>query len=203
MAALGILGPQKVQWFELEGDRVTVGREDHNDVVITDDDLVSRDHAVLERFGVRWFVRDLDSMNGVSVNDVPLTEQRALHNNDEILLGRTKCLFRDRVDQAGLPPTRKKAQCPDLTRREREVLLELCRAYFVPVGDDLPAPASRRELADRLFVTEAAVQAHLARLYDKFGVFDRSTNRRRQLASEAIHRNCVTQRDYASDNDEE
>jgi hypothetical protein len=201
MAALGILGRRNVEWFELEGDRITVGREDHNDVVIKDDDLVSRDHAVLERFGVRWFVRDLDSLNGVIVNNLPLTDQRALHNNDEILLGRTKCIFHDRVDAAALPPTKKKAQCPELTRKEREVLVELCRDYFAPASDVLPAPTSRRALADRMFVTEAAVQAHLTRLYDKFELFERSHSRRHRLANEAIQRNCVTQRDYMSEDD--
>jgi len=202
MAALGMLGPaQRGEWFELEGDRVTVGREDHNNLVI-DDGWVSREHAVLERFGTRWFLRDLDSLNGVLVNDIPLLEQRALHHNDEIVFGRTTYVFRDRVDQNSLPPTKKKAQCPDLTPREKEVLVELCRAYFVPSGTVLPTPASRREIATRMFVTEAAVQAHFGRLFDKFGMLDRDTNRREQLANEAIQRQCVTKRDYTpGDND--
>jgi predicted component of type VI protein secretion system len=202
MAALGIWGPQRVEWFELDGERVTVGRDDHNDLVIDDDDWVSRDHAIFERFGARWFVRDLDSLNGVMVNNTPLTEQRALHDNDEVVFGRTKCVFRDRVEQNGLPPTKKKAHCPELTPREKETLVELCRAYFAPSGNALPAPATRREIAERMFVTEAAVQAHFGRLFDKFGLFDRSNNRRQQLANEAIQRQCVTQRDYTSADDD-
>ena len=201
MATLEVTGPNGHDWLELEGERITVGRSDNNDLVVKDDDSLSREHAVFERFNTRWFIRDLDSLNGTEVNGKTLTEQRALHNNDEIILGRTKCVFRDHrgiVD----PSTKKKARCPQLTPKEKETLVELCRPRFVPTGDEMPAPATRRDIADRMFVGEAAVQAHLGRLYDKFGIFETPGGRRQALANEAIRRRCVTPRDYPTDEDD-
>ena len=58
-------------------------------------------------------------------------------------------------------------QDPVLTRREREVLVELCRPRGR--GAAFTEPAATREIAAALFVTEAAVKQHLLRLYDKFG----------------------------------
>ena len=56
----------------------------------------------------------------------------------------------------------------DLTRREKDVLAALCRPLF---GDDVVAqPASVREIAAELVVTDAAVKQHLLHLYDKFAI---------------------------------
>jgi hypothetical protein len=52
---------------------------------------------------------------------------------------------------------------PAVTRREREVLVELCRPSLTSVVFN--EPASTREIASScLFVTEAAVKRHLLRL---------------------------------------
>ena len=52
----------------------------------------------------------------------------------------------------------------DLTRREKDVLAALCRPLF---GADVVAqPASVREIATELVVTDAAVKQHLLHLYD-------------------------------------
>jgi predicted component of type VI protein secretion system len=66
---------------------MTVGTLESNDVVV-DADGVSRVHAVFERFGDTWFVRDLGSRNGTFVNGGKIIGVRALHAGDEILLGR-------------------------------------------------------------------------------------------------------------------
>jgi tetratricopeptide (TPR) repeat protein len=75
---------------------------------------------------------------------------------------------------------------PALTRREREVLDALCH----PLATDgaFAEPASVREIAKTLFVTEAAVKQHLLRLYDKFEIWDEGGRRRLRLANEAIRR---------------
>ena len=79
---------------------------------------------------------------------------------------------------------------PRLTRRERDVLLALCR----PLASVEPfrQPASIRAIAEELVVTEAAVKQHLLRLYDKFRLTDQSENRRVRLANEAILRGFFT-----------
>ena len=67
---------------------------------------------------------------------------------------------------------------PELTRRERDVLAALCRPALE--SDVFTEPASVRQIAEALVVTEAAVKQHLMHLYDKFGI--RETGERRRLS---------------------
>jgi hypothetical protein len=72
----------------------------------------------------------------------------------------------------------------DLTRREKDVLAALCRPLF---EDDVVAqPASVREIATELVVTDAAVKQHLLHLYDKFAIAGGGERRRVALARAAI-----------------
>jgi DNA-binding CsgD family transcriptional regulator len=78
---------------------------------------------------------------------------------------------------------------PELTRRERDVLVSLCRPLH---GDDVVAqPASVKEIAGELVVTEAAVKQHLLHLYDKLGIRKGGERRRVALAREAIRLRLV------------
>jgi tetratricopeptide (TPR) repeat protein len=75
---------------------------------------------------------------------------------------------------------------PELTRRERDVLLALCR----PLASDRPVamPATVREIATELVVTEAAIKQHLLNLYDKFDVPEGPESRRIALARQVVLR---------------
>jgi len=53
-------------------------------------------------------------------------------------------------------------------------------------------PASIKEVASELVVSEAAVKQHLVNLFAKFEVGDAMTHRRTRLANEAIRRGAVT-----------
>jgi len=79
---------------------------------------------------------------------------------------------------------------PQLTPREREVLAALCR----PVLSDAiyTEPASTREIAAELFVSEAAVKQHLLRLYDKLRIDSAEPRRRVRLANEALRLGLVS-----------
>src|SRR6185436_2891874 len=55
---LQIPAPQGVSLFVLESDRVTLGKDPSNTVVVDTDPTVSRMHAVLERFPAGWCLRD-------------------------------------------------------------------------------------------------------------------------------------------------
>jgi DNA-binding NarL/FixJ family response regulator len=78
---------------------------------------------------------------------------------------------------------------PKLTRRERQVLVELCRPALTPGA--FAEPASIRDIAPAMFVTEAAIKQHMRRLYNKFHLHDRSKRRRVLLANEVIERGIV------------
>src|SRR5262245_44756328 len=81
------------------------------------------------------------------------------------------------------------AELPDLTPRERDVLVALCApAHSQSVFTE---PASVREIAAALVVTDAAVKQHLLHLYEKFGIDCNSGRRRVALAKEAIGRGVM------------
>jgi FHA domain len=168
----------------LESERVTVGTLESNDMVV-EADGVSRVHAVFERFGDSWCVRDLGSRNGTFVNGGRIIGERALHSGDEIVLGRLRLLFHG--PSAG-KETAAIAQPPPLTPRERDVLLALCRPLLT--GDAFTEPASIRAIAAELVVSEAAVKQHLSRLYAKFDVAH-AERRRVQLANAAVSTGAV------------
>jgi hypothetical protein len=169
----------------LGSERMTVGTLESNDVVV-DADGVSRVHAVFERFGDAWCVRDLGSRNGTFVNGGRIIGEQALHSGDEILLGRLRLLFHSAPRGS---KTVAIAQPPPLTPRERDVLVALCRPLLT--GDAFTEPASIRAIAAELVVSEAAVKQHLSRLYVKFEVSAEGERKRVQLANAAVARGAV------------
>ena len=187
-AHLEVWGSDGPRLVALESEHVTIGKDGSNDVAVTGDKAVSRLHAVLERFGPGWAVRDLGSSNGTYVNGERILSERALHHADEIRVGSTRLVFRDQV--ADYTRTERAAAPPELTRREREVLLGLCRPVLS--GAMFTKPASIKEIAAELFVTENAVKQHLGRLYDKFGIIGGGEPRPVQLANDAIRRGAVS-----------
>jgi DNA-binding CsgD family transcriptional regulator len=173
----------------LSGERLSVGQAETNDVALAFDRTVSRVHAVFERIAGRWCVRDLSSRNGTFVNGERIWGERPLRAGDEIRIGQVR--FVARVAARDLPDdaTIGAETGPSLTPRERDVLLALCGPMFS--GDVFREPATTRQIAAELVVTEAAVKQHLSRLYDKFAIHE-TEGRRSRLANEAIRRGAVS-----------
>jgi predicted component of type VI protein secretion system len=188
------------EWrLPLDADRMTVGKAAGNDVVLGDDPRASRLHAVLERFSAGWCVADLGSSNGTWLNGDRIWSAQRLRHGDEIRIGRTRLIFRDRQDAAGIR-TEVDSAPPSLTGRERDVLAALCRPLLA--RDLFTEPASTRAIADELVVTQAAVKQHLANLYDKFGLCGPEvSNRRVRLANEALRRGAVSMSDLRPPSD--
>jgi predicted component of type VI protein secretion system len=186
---LEVWGPAGVEVVTLEGTAVMVGRDPSNGVVLAHDPEVSRRHAVVERLPVGWCVRDLTSRNGTLVNGERVLASYALHHRDEIRVGESRIVFCGTAGGTTAEPTRRAEPAPQLTRREADVL----RALFLPAksGDLFTEPASTREIAEALYVSEAAVKQHLAHLYDKFGIYE-GDRRRVRLANEALRRGAVS-----------
>jgi len=175
--------------FPLRDDVTTVGRGEGVDVALSDP-TVSRLHAEIVRRGSHFYVSDLGlSANGTRVNGRPVG-RRVLQQGDVVTFGaaRTRagglCLERDDADTSEM----RRIAAPELTRRELEVLTALCRPALLQ--DAFVAPATAKEIADELFVTEAAVKQHLLRLYAKFGI-DEGVNRRARLANEVLSAGVV------------
>lgn len=187
---LEIRAPREQRAVTLDGDRATIGKAPSNDVSIPTDGRVSRLHAVLERFDAGWAIRDLGSRNGTFVNGRRVWDSMILRSGDEVRVGETTLVFRFPGEVRDVGSTDTAQGRPNLTRRERDVLLALCRPVLG--GDVFTEPASIREIARELGVTEAAVKQHLIHLYDKFGLYEANERRRVRLANETIHRGAVT-----------
>ncbi len=80
-----VSGGEPGQRIKLTGGRVVVGRLPECGVTL-DDPTVSREHAALVQRGQQWWVVDLGSTNGTSVNDTTASEQ-PLSNGDRIAFG--------------------------------------------------------------------------------------------------------------------
>jgi pSer/pThr/pTyr-binding forkhead associated (FHA) protein len=167
--------------------RVTIGRGEANDVPLQGDRQASRLHAVIERIGSHWCLRDMASANGTYVNGERIVAERPLQHGDDVRIGAARIVVHART--AELTETEAAEALPALTPRERDVLIALCRPILGT--DSFTEPASIREIAAELVVTEAAVKQHLWNLYDKFAV-PTDVRRRVRLANEAVRRGAVT-----------
>jgi DNA-binding NarL/FixJ family response regulator len=103
-------------------------------------------------------------------------------------VGQTRLVFRDPM-RPGVTVTETDEAAPTLTRRERDVLIALCRPLLD--RDMFTEPASSRSIAEKLAITEAAVKQHLANLYEKFDIGNEGS-RRARLANEALRRGAVS-----------
>jgi hypothetical protein len=79
-------GPQPDQTFVLDHDRLTIGRDPNNDIVINDPQ-VSRQHVRIRRQGGLTLIEDMGSTNGTFVNGMRLANPHTLANGDLISLG--------------------------------------------------------------------------------------------------------------------
>lgn len=175
----------------LSTERVTIGRATDADVCVEADPTASRLHSAVERYRGGFVLRDLGSTNGTFLNGERLVGDRPLQPGDEIRVGASLFVFRalEEGDVAG--STVRGEAPPSVTKREREVLVELCR----PLIDQSVAfgrPATVAEIAARLYIGQATVKFHLDNLYDKFGLLEPGDGRRLSLANEALRRGAVT-----------
>jgi hypothetical protein len=167
----------------LHEDVTTVGRGRTVDIRLRDPS-VSKLHAEIICRGSYAYVADLGlSRNGTRVNGRP-TARRVLEDGDVLSFGSARCRVVGlvREDISAEVELRRQA-APELTRREHDVLTSLCRPALS--DEAFVAPATAREIATDLVVTEAAVKQHLLRLYQKFRVPE-GPNRRTRLANEVV-----------------
>ncbi|MBC8508441.1 MAG: FHA domain-containing protein, partial [Chloroflexi bacterium] len=82
-----VVAPTSVRTMDLAShDKVTIGRAADNQVVLNHP-LVSRYHAVLERMGKRFCIKDLRSTNGIYVNEQQIEREAYLKDWDQIRIG--------------------------------------------------------------------------------------------------------------------
>src|SRR5271166_335028 len=166
----------------LQPEVTTVGRGAYVDIRLADPS-VSLLHAEFVRRGPYVYVTDLGlSRNGTRVNG-RLIARRVLADGDALAFGSARCriggIVLDEVADAEVA----RSSSPELTRRELDVIASLCRPAMSE--DAFVTPATAREIAADLVVTEAAVKQHLLRLYTKLKIPE-GQNRRVRLANEVV-----------------
>jgi hypothetical protein len=166
----------------------TVGRGQCVDICL-DDPSVSKLHAEIIRRGPYAYVSDLGlSRHGTRVNG-KVVAQRLLENADVISFGAQRCRVGGLPDEDTVPECDlRRSATPELTRRELDVVAALCKPALSE--EAFVAPATARDIAADLVVTEAAVKQHLLRLYQKLGIAE-GPDRRVRLANEVVARGLV------------
>ncbi|MGD0700053.1 MAG: FHA domain-containing protein [Trebonia sp.] len=167
----------------LRDEVTTIGRGLRVDVRLADPS-VSRLHAEIVRRGPYFYLADLGlSRNGTRVNGRPIA-RRVLEDGDVLTFGSARCRIEGLPsEEATAEVEQRRAAAPELTRRELDVLISLCRPALS--DDAFITPATAKEIAVDMTVTEAAVKQHLLRLYVKFRVPE-GVNRRARLANLVI-----------------
>jgi pSer/pThr/pTyr-binding forkhead associated (FHA) protein len=174
MAVLEIWRQGRHESIALDGGRFTIGRSADNDYEIEDDETVSRHHVVLEESAGVWSLRDLNAVNGTILNGRRIAGESELRGRDEIVLGRTRMVFRER------PAAEEREAAPRLTRKERQVIEELIRPMVC--GGANAKPAKVAVIAARIGTGVSNVKAHLGRIYPKFGISTDEVARREKRA---------------------
>ncbi|MGB6454546.1 MAG: FHA domain-containing protein [Streptosporangiaceae bacterium] len=166
----------------LRPDVTTIGRGQSVDVRL-DHPSVSKLHAEIVRRGTYAYVSDLGlSRYGSRVNG-KVVAQRLLEDGDVLSFGLQRCrvggLAAEQLPESELG----RSAMPELTRRELDVVAALCKPALSE--EAFVSPATARDIAADLVVTEAAVKQHLLRLYQKLHI-PAGPNRRVRLANEVV-----------------
>lgn len=83
---------------------INIGRRSSNDLVL-DDPMVSRDHIQLRAESGRFYLFDLGSKAGTTINNFPASNI-ALKPGDVIQIGQTRMIFNQWIDHNVSKPTR-------------------------------------------------------------------------------------------------
>jgi hypothetical protein len=88
-----LISLSKNETLQLRRRHTTIGRSVENDIVLTEDDRVSRNHAEILRQGNQLTLVDCGSRNGVWLNHQRITEAVPLKTGDRIRIGRQEFLL--------------------------------------------------------------------------------------------------------------
>jgi DNA-binding CsgD family transcriptional regulator len=178
-------------------ERLSIGRNQSNDVSLPWDEEVSRLHAELERIGGEWTISDDGlSRNGTFVNGSRIGGRVRLRDGDVIRVGGTSIAFREPAGAGLSNPTHvapPRVTRDDLPITQRQILIALARPFR---HNEFAAPASNSQIAEELHLSVDAVKAHLRMLFQRFGIEDLPPNQKRsRLVAEALQSGIVSQRE--------
>jgi hypothetical protein len=86
-------GPETGKKFFLSWPKATIGKDKENSLSL-DDNLAADFHAKIEKLGREFYIFDLLSNYGISLNGKKLLRPKSLQDFDEITIGKTQLIFR-------------------------------------------------------------------------------------------------------------
>lgn len=94
-----IVGGDEINRFRIESGFTTIGRNANNTIVISDA-TVSGTHAVISSRShagtFSYEIKDVNSTNGIYINNERVDEKRELQDSDEIKIGKSTFIFSER-----------------------------------------------------------------------------------------------------------
>ncbi|CAA9526223.1 MAG: hypothetical protein AVDCRST_MAG67-3695 [uncultured Solirubrobacteraceae bacterium] len=160
---------QRIVILEAVDEALWIGRSPDCHIPLEGDRLASRTHAGLVRTGGDWAIADDGlSLNGTFVGADRVVGRRRLQDGDVVSVGESTLGFRaartGAVANKTVAGDRLPAR-PDVTPAQQRVLVALCR----PLLGDPPGslPASNRQIAEELCLSEDAVRTHLKALFER------------------------------------
>ena len=177
-------------------DRITIGRSESHRLALSWDPEVSRTHAQLELVGDNWtLVDDGLSRNGSFVNGERVTGRRRLEDGDMVRIGRTQILFRAPGVPTESTVVADAAGLVRISEAQRRVLVALCRPL---AADSRAVPATNRQIADELHLSQNGVKTHIRALFAKLGIDELPQYQKRsELARRALESGLVSPRDVS------
>ena len=135
---MGMSGSVKGQKFEICKDRMTIGRNQINDLVLTDE-AVSSQHCYVAKRGDRYVLHDLNSTNGTLLNFERLTDEVELKSKQVIQVGSCEFMFHgDSEDGAG-----------SSTASVTQVVVDVGRPVINPAFFESVSPFGTRRKSNR------------------------------------------------------
>ncbi|HEY4826393.1 MAG TPA: FHA domain-containing protein [Solirubrobacteraceae bacterium] len=189
-------GKQRILLLEPQLGRVTIGRDETDDIPLSGDAEVSRTHALLEQVGRGWMLIDDGlSRNGSFVNGARVVGRRRLRDKDRLVFGNTSLIYRE--TSGGTTQTASAIDTPSaipLSPMQRKVLIALCR----PVQESASATsATNRQIAEEVYLTVDAVKAHLRVLFERYGLSQLPQNEKRaRLVATVLEAGVLAPRDF-------
>jgi hypothetical protein len=190
-------GQRQLLMIDSDVAELWIGRSPSADVRLAWDEEVSALHAQVEVVRDECTLVDEGlSRNGSFVNGERVHGRRRLEHGDELRLGETSLTYLH-PDGRGTDSTitaAERAAALGLSDTQRRVLIALARPFKDATA--FTVPATNREIAEALFLSQDAVKGHLRALFRKFGVDELQQNAKRAaLVERALATGAISRRE--------
>lgn len=126
-----IHGADRGHKISLQGDVLTIGRDEANDFVL-DDQKASRQHAQIKREGSQYIIVDLDSQHGLLVNGVKV-KKSPLASGSIVTIGESQILF-----QIGEAPKPTAPAIPQPLQFPKQNIPQRSHSHVAPKSTSVP-----------------------------------------------------------------